>query len=184
MDETELVRRYLDGDVGAFDELLRLHLPAAYRYAYARLGNRCRAEDCVQEASWLCWDRRHSFRPDAPFWPWFRKIVQRRCQEDMRRNWWSRVISVGLGRARDWQHDDDHDDEVWLTGCVENVRLRRAFARLSGQQQEAAYLYFVEDRSQDDVARELRTSVVAVKALIYKARKALRAALEDGEEEV
>jgi RNA polymerase sigma-70 factor, ECF subfamily len=170
--EADLIRRVLLGDVGAYDVILTPHLPVAWRLAYSQLRDRCGAEDCVQEAALRGWRRLENLKPGRPFRPWFLGIVVRRCQEARRSRWMTAVLLVDPGRVQ--SSDDD-----WLEGHLQGAELRRAFASLRRNDQVAIYLHFVEDLPQAEVAETLGVGLANVKSRINRAKKRLRAALEE-----
>jgi RNA polymerase sigma factor (sigma-70 family) len=72
-DDDVLVRRARDGDVHAYEQLIRRYAPIAHRTAVLLAG--ADADDAVQEAfvkAYLALDR---YREDAPFRPWLLRIV-------------------------------------------------------------------------------------------------------------
>jgi RNA polymerase sigma factor (sigma-70 family) len=171
--EAELIQRVLRGEANAYDEILTPHLPMAVRLAYSLVRNRDRADDCVQEAAIKGWKRLENLKPETPFRPWFLGIVIRRCREDIRSRWHSVVLLVD---PEQWPGSGDDD---WLKRSQQGAALRRAFAGLPLDQREAAHLFLVEGLSQAEVADAMKVSVSNVKAKIDRAKKRLRAALEE-----
>ncbi len=75
LEDAELIERAKDGDVGAYEELVRRHQRIALRVAYLATRGAPEVEDVVQEAfvkAFLALDR---FRAGAPFRPWLLRIV-------------------------------------------------------------------------------------------------------------
>ncbi len=176
--EADLIRRVLLGDAGAYDGIVTPHLPIAWRLAYSQLRDRCRAEDCVQEAAVRGWRRLENLKPGYPFRPWFLGIVVRQCheerrQEERRGRWQAVVRLVAPGH---WLRSSDDD---WLERSAQGAELRRAFASLPRGLQTAAYLHLVEDLSQLEVAETLGISISNVKSRIHRAKQRLRMALEE-----
>ena len=62
MNETELVRRFLDGDREAFEEIINLYQAQALRSAYLISGNYADSEDIVQETFVACFLNRTQMR--------------------------------------------------------------------------------------------------------------------------
>lgn len=75
MNESSLARRAQQGDLDAYEELLRLHQDIAHRAAYLVSGNAADAEDAVQEAFVKAWYALDSFDLNRPFRPWLLRIV-------------------------------------------------------------------------------------------------------------
>jgi RNA polymerase sigma-70 factor (ECF subfamily) len=170
--EADLIRRVLLGDASAYDGILTPHLPIALRLAYSQVRDRCRAEDCVQEAAVRGWLRLGNLKPGHPFRPWFLGIVVRQCREAWRSRWVTAVLLVDPGR---FQGGDDD----WLERHARGAELRRAFARLRRNDQVAIYLHFVEDLPQAEVAETLGISLSNVKSRVHRARERLRSILEE-----
>jgi RNA polymerase sigma-70 factor (ECF subfamily) len=85
LDETTLVVRAQDGDVGAFEELARRHQNALFRVAVRVLGDATDAEDALQDALVDAWRRIGTFRGEAAFSTWMYRIVTHRCTALVRR---------------------------------------------------------------------------------------------------
>jgi RNA polymerase sigma-70 factor (ECF subfamily) len=75
LEEAELVHRAKGGDVGAYEELVRMHQDLAVRTAYVITGQAADAQDAVQEALVKAYRALGRFREDAPFRPWLLRIV-------------------------------------------------------------------------------------------------------------
>src|SRR5213594_2539719 len=75
LEEVELVQRAKRGDVGAYEELVRMHQDIAARTAYVITGQAADAQDAVQEALVKAYRALGRFREDAPFRPWLLRIV-------------------------------------------------------------------------------------------------------------
>ncbi len=140
------------------------HAPRIYRYIYHRLGNRALAEDLTSEV--FVRFLRSGAAPDnvAAF---LYRIAHNLIVDYLRRN--PTVLSLDetmvAGQA-------DPTDFAELE--MEKVTLRRAIARLTPEQQQVIVLKFVEELSNDDVARVLGKSSGAVKALQHRALQTLR----------
>ena len=62
MDDENIVRRMIDGDMDAFGELMRRYEKPALRAAWLICGNVADSEDIVQEAFTACYLNRKSVR--------------------------------------------------------------------------------------------------------------------------
>ena len=75
LEETELVGRARDGDVEAYEDLVRMHQRVAMRTAWLVTRNAAEAEDAVQEAFVKAYRALRRFREGAAFRPWLLAIV-------------------------------------------------------------------------------------------------------------
>jgi RNA polymerase sigma-70 factor (ECF subfamily) len=75
LEEIELVQRAKRGDIGAYEELVRMHQDLAARTAYVITGQSADAQDAVQEALVKAYRALGRFREGSPFRPWLLRIV-------------------------------------------------------------------------------------------------------------
>jgi RNA polymerase sigma factor (sigma-70 family) len=75
LEEPELVGRAKDGDVEAYEDLVRMHQQVAMRTAWLVTRNAAEAEDAVQEAFVKAYRALRRFREGAAFRPWLLAIV-------------------------------------------------------------------------------------------------------------
>jgi RNA polymerase sigma-70 factor (ECF subfamily) len=76
LDETQLVSDARSGDLGAFEELVRIHQSTAIRLAYLLVGDQGEAEEVAQDAFVKAFRALDRFREGSPFRPWLLTIVR------------------------------------------------------------------------------------------------------------
>jgi RNA polymerase sigma-70 factor (ECF subfamily) len=84
-DDAEIMKAVQAGAHGRFEELVRRHQSALFRFAANRLGDRDRALDAVQETLLAAFRGANTFDPARPFKPWLWTIHARSCAK-MRSN--------------------------------------------------------------------------------------------------
>jgi RNA polymerase sigma-70 factor (ECF subfamily) len=156
--EQALVSRAIEGDHGAYEQLLAASTQSASRLAFGLLLDRSLAEDAMQEASLRAWRRLSNLRKGSQFRPWFMGIVANQCKEIRRGHWWQ------VAQIPDSFAADAVDQSAWLEG----EDLRRAIGRLPFDQRAALLLH---------VGAALGISTSGVKKRINRALKRLRPAL-------
>lgn len=165
MHDTELVNRALDGDRGAFDQLLGPLVSKAFRLAYGMLHDSQAAEDAVQEAAIRAWRKLDHLRPGTEMRPWFLGIVANQCRTIARGRWWS-VLPLdehmrGGGRAI--------EDDV-----VHAAAVRDALRKLSPEHREVLVLHYYLDLPLDEVAAVAGIPVGTAKSRINRGIAAMR----------
>ena len=75
MDEENIVRRMINGDMDAFGELMEKYERPALRAAWLISGNAADSEDIVQETFTACYLNRKKLRDPAAFKTWFYRIL-------------------------------------------------------------------------------------------------------------
>ncbi len=165
--EQALVARAIDGDRGAYEQLLAGSTRSASRLAFGLLQDRSLAEDAMQEAALRAWRRLSNLRVGSRFQPWFLGIVANQCREIRRGHWWQ-IAEVPTSIAA-----TGPDESSWLEG----EDLRRALSQLSFDERAAVLLHFHVDMSLNEVAAALGISTSGVKKRINRALKRLRPAM-------
>ena len=75
LDDGELVTRAQQGDVAAYEELVRMYQGIAFRTAYVLAGSTADAEEAAHDAFLKAFNALRRFRRGAPFRPWLLAIV-------------------------------------------------------------------------------------------------------------
>lgn len=166
VDEAILVQAAQDGDIDAFEAIVRGHQASVYRVALRMLGSRADAQDVTQETFMRAWRSLGRFRRDSAVSTWLYRIVTRRCLD-----------VIAARRSTEHLDEDVHTTVQDPSESAEHrERLRavtRAIAMLPAEQRAALVLREFESLSYQEVADVLGTSVPAVKGRIHRARIAV-----------
>jgi RNA polymerase sigma-70 factor (ECF subfamily) len=166
-----VVRRVLAGEAGAFADLVRRYREDFGRLAVALVGDADAAADALQEAFIRAYERLGTCRDPERFRAWLYRIVANCCHEERRRRAGIPLHTVELPARETADGPAERADLA--------RRLERALATLTPEQREAFVLKEVEGRSYAEIAGLLGVGVDALKMRVYRARDALRAALEE-----
>jgi RNA polymerase sigma-70 factor, ECF subfamily len=166
-----LVADAIGGSTEAFASLFELTLPAVYRYLYGRCGDAALAEDLAQDAYMRAMRAmRTSFQGgSSEFLAWMIRIARNRFLDH-----------VKSGRVR-WEVVVDDlpvtfaagNPEAEALGLVEGAELKNALRQLTVEQQEIVLLRFFQGLQIAEVAAATGRTVGAVKALQFRALRAL-----------
>src|ERR671937_1345498 len=175
LEETELVQRAKRGDVGAYEELVRMHQDLAARTAYVITGQAADAQDAVQEAFVKAYRSLGRFREDAPFRPWLLRIV---ANEAISRRRAARRQANLAVRAAEGRPPDDAVPSP-EGAALEQERHREVVAAVSRLRPEErlviAYRYWFE-LSEAEMAEALACPRGTVKSRLSRALGRLREA--------
>jgi RNA polymerase sigma-70 factor (ECF subfamily) len=94
--EQDLILKAKNGDVAAFEELVRTHRQIALRVAFLVVGDRTGAEDVAQEAFVKAYHALSRFRHESPFRPWLLRIVRNEALNQRRRHGRQERLSLRL----------------------------------------------------------------------------------------
>lgn len=164
--DPELIRRAQQGDLDAFESLVRAHQADVWRFARSLLRDRDLADDVAQEALLRAYRFLPTFRGDAKFTSWLFRIV-RNCATD-----------VGRRHSRE-------PPEVRPRGAPDHqvrVEIQLALDGLPAWLREPFLLVEVFGLPYADAAVVLSTKAGTVKSRVHRARLALIAELTDRDE--
>ncbi|MCI0657640.1 MAG: RNA polymerase sigma factor [Acidobacteria bacterium] len=167
--DLELVRRFQEGDEGAFDQLVEAHRREIYRLAYRLLGNHADADDMAQEAFLRIYRSLGRFRGEASFRTWATRIVLNLVTDRRRELATHRPTSLEeLGPA-------EHPFEAGKQGgFMQEEVLRRAVGRLPKRQRETLILRVFQEMKFQEIAAVMGCTVGTAKANFFHALRGLR----------
>ena len=166
-----IVERAQNGDMAAFETLVREVSGRLVGVAFRILRELPTAEDAVQQALITAWRELPSLRDPERFDAWLYRILVRTCAAEARRS----------GRWRPGVRDispDARADSTAVGRVAERDELERGFRRLTPDQRAVIVLRYWRDLRQEEIAETLGIPVGTVKSRLHHATTALRAALE------
>ncbi len=183
-DET-LVVRAQDGSLPCFAELLGRFEGKVFNFILRRIGGAnaasktADAEDLTQETFLRAWEHLRSFTPRFRFSTWLFTIagrvaidhlrsrrVRQEALETMRRD-----AEAGTMRDDDEEFSMANDRSERLDAC--SALWNEAQRVLTGEQHSALWLRYAEDLSPPEIGRVLGRTQVAVRVMLFRARKTL-----------
>ena len=165
----DLLRRFTLGDIDAFETLVRQYQRDVYGWIVRIVRDSGAAEDLAVETFWRIYRTRHRFRPDGNFAGWARRIATNLALDHLRQRRPEQAL------PEDWPQANSPDGV--LQKEVQE-KIQQAFHRLPPKLQAAAALALIEDRSYDEIADALGTSVGAIKLRVFRAVRILRKHLD------
>lgn len=174
-DEQRLIKRAQRGDAEAFAQLYRAHVQLIFRYIMARVNNRQLAEDLTSDVFIRALEGLGNYHDQGkPFLAWLYRIAQARVIDHYRQ---------ASRRPTEVNVDDqplpvENSLDAGLAHRQAAQALRAAIAGLTEDQRQVVILRFVEGYRVDEVAAILGKQPNAVKALQFRALRALASKLE------
>ena len=169
----EVVQRAQGGDADAFGELYDRYVDVVYRYIYYRVGNVALAEDLTSETFMRALRRITSYTwQGRDFGAWLVTIARNLIADHFKSGRYRlEVATSDLVEAGADRREEGPEDEV-LAG-ITNAALIEAVKALGAEQQECISLRFLQGLSVAETAAVMGKNEGAVKALQYRAVKAL-----------
>lgn len=169
----ELVEDARDGDDAAFEELVRRHQNLVLGYAFNRLGDFHRAQDVVQDAFVLAHTKLGSLNDPAAFPAWLRGIALNCCRRSLRKY---RGDWVSLDQYLELETEDENQ-LAQVERLEETELVHQAIANLPADLRDVTTLYYLEERSQKEVADFLGLSVTKVNNDLHASRQHMEGSL-------
>jgi len=176
LDDVQLVERAQQGDVSAYEELVRRYQDPAFWAAYAMTRDPEAASDAAQTGFIKAYYALNRFRTGAAFRPWLLKIVANEARNQARsaRRRSGYELQLAGNRTGD---AGAPSPEVEAVSALDREVLLNAVNRLPEQDQQAlAYRYFL-DLSEAEMAAALGCARGTVKSRLSRARARLRESL-------
>ena len=170
--DEDLMVRVADGDLGAFEEIVRRNQQRAWRIAFRFIGDQVEAEDIVQEAFLKILASSHRYKPSASFSTYLYSVVSRLCIDHAKKK---RPVLINEVPETEDPHSDP---SVTMIQMERDAVVRKALDALPPRQRMVIILKYYEDLSYMDIARAMRTTVKAVERLLSRARKTLQTSLQ------
>jgi len=163
--------RVAEGNLDAFNELVRRHQRTAWRIAHRFLGDPAEAEDVAQEAFLRILAAAPRYKPSAAFSTYLYRVVARLCIDNTRKK--RPVFTNTLPETV----DSSPDPATALVQKDRDALIRKALDALPSRQRMVVILKYYEGLRYGEIARAMGTTVKAVERLLGRARKTLQSSL-------
>src|SRR5205085_1606450 len=172
-EDAELIGRAKDGDVGAYEELVRRYQGIAARVAYIAAHGADDAMDAVQEAFVKAFVALPRFRDGAPFRPWLLRIVANEASNRRRSAGRRAALALRAGRE-DVSGGAAPSPETAVLAADERTRLLAALESLPEDARLALACRYLLDLSEAETAAALGVRRGTVKSRVSRALERLR----------
>ncbi len=175
------VKKTVEGDVNAFDELVKRHYAKIYKLAYRMLGNADDADDATQETFIEALKSLPSFEYRSKFSTWLYKVALWTCQQQIRKAESRRrtltAFAEDIKYARAESRVDTPDS---ITVKNERAQLiQAAIDKLPEKQRQVIVLFYMHDLKYSEIAEILGCPEGTVASRLNTALKNLKPKLQD-----
>jgi RNA polymerase sigma-70 factor (ECF subfamily) len=166
--DRDLIRRYLAGDVEAFDALMQAHEDRVFSICLRMLRNRDAALDATQDVFLTVFRKADRYKEQAAFSTWLYRVTVNACYDHLRRA--KRKRTDPLPEHLD-PADPKSGDEI---GAIElRPEIERALGKIAPEFRAAAVLVDLEGMSLEDAADTLQIPIGTIKSRVFRARRQL-----------
>jgi len=182
--DAEIIRRIIDGEVNAFEHLLKKYQDHVLRIVKKHMPYQ-EVEETAQEVFVRAYQALPGFQEEGGFRQWLSSIAVRACYDFWRKRYRSKEVPMSdlSGNHRDWMertlsresdtsfHEERRENEA-------REVLDWALNRLSAQDRMIVELMYFEGLSVKEAAGLLGWSVTKVKVRSFRSRKKLETLLK------
>ncbi len=181
--ETASIQAARDGDLEAFNDLVRLYQDSVYRQAFYLMQEQQAAEDIAQEAFMIAFRKLDTFRGGS-FKAWILRIAKNLSYDELRRRKRRKIIPLEITNRQ----DEIIESPFWLTSKAETPEaaaertelygaLQQGISQLPDKLREAVILVDVQGLKYAEAAQVSNVSIGTIKSRLARARTSLRAYL-------
>lgn len=180
--DVALMLRVSDGDLEAFETLVTRHQHSVVGTAAKMLGGTADAEDIGQQVFMRVWKHAARYQPSAKFTTWLMTITRNLVFNELRRRRRSQQVSMDADEGDTIRHQFVDEQAAAPSEEMLDSELHQAIdaaiASLPEAQRLAIVLRRYEGMPYEEIAEVLKTSVPAVKSILFRARAELKARLK------
>jgi RNA polymerase sigma-70 factor (ECF subfamily) len=183
--EMELVTRAREGDLGAYDDLVRRYQERIYATLYHMTSNHEDANDLAQEAFIKAFHALKSFKGGSSFYTWVYRIAVNKTINFLKQRKNRTQISLD-----DIDFNAEHDPD--LVALISDKTPRRdvnlaelqeklnvAMQKLSESHRLVVTLHDIQGLSHEEIAKIMGCNIGTVRSRLFYARQQLQALLSD-----
>jgi RNA polymerase sigma-70 factor (ECF subfamily) len=176
-DEQPILREFIAGSHSAFEQLYNRYSPAIYANICKMVRRPDLAEDILQDVFAVLWTNRAKIDPAQPVANWLFVVSYHRSLASLKKKLRENTIPTAEPAALIDIPEEPEIDEKYYSARLEI--LSSAVDRLPPHKQRVFRLYHFENKTFDEIARELGLSVTSVKFYLKQSRSIVRQYVND-----
>ncbi len=169
--DKELYKRFVDGDISAFEELVLTHKDNLIYFLMRYVKDFHTCEDIAQEVFATIFVKKESYNYKVSLKTYLYAIAKNKATDHIRK--FSRIEKLN-------EDEKNSDDDELFNRVVKNEEQRlvhNAIAKLKLDYQRVILLVDIDGLSYKDTANVMQKTLPQIKILIFRARKALKTLL-------
>jgi RNA polymerase sigma factor (sigma-70 family) len=184
-EEVALVSRARQGDLAAYDELIKRYQERIYATIYHMTSNHEDANDLAQESFIKAYQALKSFKGGSSFYTWLYRIAVNKTINFLKQRKNRQHLSLN-----DLDFNTEHDPDLVAlisektprrdAGLTElQQKLNEALLKLSEPHRLVVVLHDVQGLSHEEIAKVMECNIGTVRSRLFYARQQLQALLAD-----
>jgi RNA polymerase sigma-70 factor (ECF subfamily) len=175
--DEELMKRFQDGEVECFDELVRRYKNQLLNFIFRFIGDKEVAEDLLQETFLRLFRKKHYYREIAKFSTWIYTIAGNLAKSELRRRKRRTIFSIhNYGdEDKEFEIPDTSSDPFQNTQTdFALAEIQKAIDELPLHFKEVILMRDVQELSYEEIAQGLNIPLGTVKSRVNRGRLKLQ----------
>jgi len=175
--DEELIKRFQEGDVHAFELIVKRYKDPLLNFVYRFLGNRTEAEDIVQETFLRVFRNRKAYKRVARFSTWIYTIAGNLAKTELRKRKKHTIFSVSeMGyEDKDYEISDESlNPEKKVNSRLYDKIIQKEIEALSPKFREVIILRDIQELSYEEISKIIKVPIGTVKSRVNRARLKLQ----------
>lgn len=170
LEDNQIIKQVKSGDIQAYRHLVDKYRDMAYTVALKLMKQESLAEEVAQESFIKAYEKLNTFKGNASFSTWLYTIVYRTAIYQLRKN--NPVVS--LDNEAIPEKSDTHNAASILEAMEEKTQVKEAINRLPRLEGMIVTLYYLDEKSIDEIATITELYKANIKVKLFRARKKLK----------
>jgi RNA polymerase sigma-70 factor, ECF subfamily len=166
--EPQMLQLALQGDEGAFSQVVETYQNPVYNLCYRMLGDGIEAEDAAQETFWRAFQNLRRYDPQRSFITWLLSIAAHYCIDQQRKR--KHPVFPIDEYMEETAPDPAPNPEKAVSQLDEDRYLHQLMNQMPPQDRAVLVLRYWNELSEEDIASSLDMTVSAVKSRLHRAR--------------
>lgn len=166
--DEELVSRVRAHDKDLYSEIVKRYEPKLFRYAFSLVQEKDKALDVVQDTFIKAYVNLNGFNTNRKFSSWIYRILHNEAMNALKK--YHRETKM----PEDFDAPDPNNFEKELTREETAAMIRKCLKLIPVKYAEPVVLFYLEDKSYEEISDILRLPVSTVGVRINRAKKAMR----------
>ena len=169
--DKELLKRALNGDISAFEELVSSNEKRIYNLCYRMMKNEQDAQDMAQEALIKAWRNLRNFNLKAAFSTWLYKIAINTCLDELRKR---KNNTQSIENLKEKGHTiKDEKTQNFTEDSDLRYGITQAMDKLKPKEKLIVVLKDVQGYSYEEISEILNCPVGTVRSRLSRSRNKL-----------
>lgn len=178
-DDFTLVKRFVDGQESAFNQLVSRHKDIVRSIIYVTVNHSDYIDDIAQDVFVKIYKNLKHFRYESQFSTWVYRITINKCKDHLRK---IKVRRMFLPISDTFEQADTSSNNSETLNTKEVVR--KAISKLPEKLKTPLLLKDIEGFSYQEIADSVQCEIGTVKSRIFRAREKLKTILEPYKSEI